>query len=240
MTDPMAVLEKLRPVAAVEAGWPATAQVLAAADRPAIPPRRPRRRRILLTAGLTAGLLASGAGVAAAGGLIPDSLARHLSFWASETGGGIDVQTARRVAQLPGPDGQVLSAWSGRSRDGAVCVAELVEAAGPLDRPAPATFRSGAGSCLRPNESWGPFGSGGGTAGDNGVHIMHMADGGAVRGELRLADGTVSPVAHAEGLFFFWYRAGGGIAPPTLIGYDAAGKVVGEHALPDLTGPLPR
>jgi hypothetical protein len=242
--DPTAVLEKLRPVTAVDDDWPASARdaalarLLASGD-PSAAPRRPRRRRILLTATLTAGLVASGAGVAAAGGLLPESFAQNLSFWTSETAGRMDVQTARRVAQTPGPDGRVLSVWSARSGDGAVCVSAVFESPGPLDRPAPANFRSGGGSCLPPHDTWGPFGSGGGTVEGNGIHIMSAADGGAVRGELRLADGSVSPVAHAAGMFFYWYRAGGGVTPPTLVGYDAAGKVLGEQAQPDLTGPLP-
>ncbi|MFC0527468.1 hypothetical protein [Phytohabitans kaempferiae] len=31
------------------------------------------------------------------------------------------------------------------------------------------------------------------------------------------------------------YEAGGDTAPPPLVGYDAAGNVLAEHSLPDLT-----
>jgi len=43
----------------------------------------------------------------------------------------------------------------------------------------------------------------------------------------------------AEGVFFFWYLADDRVNPPTLLAYDAAGDVVAEQALPNLTAPVP-
>jgi hypothetical protein len=239
------LLEKLRPVTTVDDHWPhpareaALRRLLAAADSPAIPRRPGRRRRLLVTAALTTGLVAAGAGVATAGGLLPESLSGSLSFWSSETGGAIDVQTARRVAQAPGPDGTVLSVWSARGRDGTVCIAQMFEAPGPLDRPAPADFDLNGGQCAPPDlrTSDAPFGSSGGTSDDRGIHTMWTSAGNATRAELRLADGSVRPALPAEGQFFFWYEANDGVEAPTLVGYDAAGKVLAERPLPDLAKP---
>jgi hypothetical protein len=110
----------------------------------------------------------------------------------------------------------------------------MFEAPGPLDRPAPADFDLNGGQCARPEPAAGPFDSTGGTSDDRGIHTMWASAGGAVRAELHLADGSVRPALLAEGQFFFWYEADDRVAPPTLVGYDAAGKVVAEHLLPDL------
>jgi hypothetical protein len=238
----MNLLEKLRPVTAVDEQWPAAARkaalerlLLAAAAEPMPAARRPRRRRLLLTAALTAGIVAAGAGVATAGGLLPDSFTGPLSFWTSETDGAVDVQSARRVAQAPGPDGLVLSVWSARSADGTTCIAQMFEPPGPLDRPAPTNFDLNGGQCARPEPvEVPPFGSKGGTSDARGIHTMWANAGNATRAELRLPDGSVRPAPLAEGHFFFWYEANAHVAPPTLIGYDAAGKVVAEERLPDL------
>jgi len=240
MSREQTILEKLRPVTAVDEQWPPAARdaalerlPLTAAD-PAPARRRPGRRRLLLTAAFTTGIVAAGAGVATAGGLLPDSFTGPLSFWASETDGGVDVQTARRVAQGPGPDGTVLSVWSARSADGTVCVASMFEAPGPVDRPAPDGFRLAGGQCDPADLPAEPFGSMGGSSTPEGIHTMWASAGGAVRAELRLTDGSVRPTVPAEGKFFFWYEASERVAPPTLVAYDAAGSVVDERPLPDL------
>ena len=143
------------------------------------------------------------------------------------------------MAQAPGPDGTVLSVWSARSEDGTACIAPMFEPPGPLDRPAPTDFRLAGGTCERKSDrdrgsGSGPFHSTGGSANDRGIHTMWAAAGGAARAELRLADGTTRPALLAEGQFFFWYLANERVDPPTLVGYDAAGRVVAEHPLPDL------
>jgi hypothetical protein len=238
MSREQTILEKLRPVTAVDDEWPPAARE-AALERlllePAATAPAPRRPRLLVTAGLTAAIFAVGAGVATAGGLLPESFTGSLSFWTNETGGGVDVQTARRVAQAPGPDGTVLTVWSARSADGTVCVAPMFEAPGPLERPAPADFRLAGGQCGPADIRSQPvFGSTGGSSTPEGIHTMWASAGGAVRAELRLTDGSVRPALAAESMFFFWYEANERVAPPTLVGYDSAGKVVGERPLPDL------
>ncbi|GAA4443269.1 hypothetical protein [Phytohabitans houttuyneae] len=240
MSRETTILEKLRPVSAVDTAWPAEARAAAlekllrdGTAEPAAAPRRPGRRRLVLTAALTTGIIAAGAGVATAGGLLPESFTGPLSFWTSETGGEVDVQTARRVAQGPGPDGTVLSVWTGRSPAGTVCVAPMFEAPGPIDRPAPGDFRLAGGQCAPPGARPQPFGSLGGSSTPDGVHTTWATAGDAVRAELRLPGGSVRPALFAEGLFFFWYEAIPDVAPPTLVGYDAAGAVVAERQLPD-------
>lgn len=244
--DVVTVVEKLRPVTTVEDRWPASARhaalerlLIAAADSSPEPSRPSRGRRVLLTTGLTVALVSSGAGIAAATGHLPESFTRSLSFWATETDGTVDVQTARRVAQAPGPDGKVLSVWSAKGRDGRTCIAPLFEAPGALDRPAPANFTLAGGQCANANPRPEPFGNGGGSADDRGIHTMWVTAGNAVRGELRLSDGTVRPALYAEGMFFIWYLASENVDPPVLVGYDAAGNVVAEDPQPNLTTRVP-
>lgn len=236
----MATIEKLKPVTAVDEHWPAADRdatlqrllAVTAAEPPTPAPPKRRVRRALLTGAVAVGLLASGAGIATAGGLLPESLSSGLKFWASETDGQIDVQAARRVAQMPGPgDGTVLSVWSARADDGTVCVAPLFEAPGPLDRPAPKDFRLTGGVCNPPDLRTGA--GLGGSATNEGIHTQSARLPGAVRAELRLADGTTRPALAAEGMFFYWYLANAQVDAPTLIGYDAAGNVVQEMPLPN-------
>lgn len=233
--DPMELLERLRPTSAVHRHWPGDTPPPA---RPA-QVRRARTRRLLVTAALTAALIGAGTGVAGAAGLLPESLTGPLRFWSSETGGDVDPGTARRVAQTPGPDGTVLSVWSARDARGATCVAPMFETPGPLDRPAPTDFRLAGGQCT-PALPAEPFGNLGGSADEHGVHTMWVTAGDAVRAELRAPDGTTRPVLRAEGMFFLWYAADARTGPPALVGYDAAGDVVGRHPMPHLGRRGPR
>jgi hypothetical protein len=242
--DKMTILEKLKPVTTIDDHWPAPARDAAleqlltvAADNPPQSRRHPRKRRILVTAALAAVLVSSSAGIAAAGGLLPESFTKPLSFWTTETGGAVDVQTARRVAQGPGPDGKVLSVWSAKNQDGTTCIAPMFEPPGDLDRPAPKDFKLAGGQCTPADLHTQSFGDGGGSMDGQGIHTMWAAAGNATRAELRLPDGTERPAVQAEGLFFFWYLANEAVNPPALVGYDATGKVVAEHALPNLSAP---
>jgi hypothetical protein len=243
--DTIAVVEKLRPVTAVDDRWPASAReaalhrLLATAGSPPQRPGRSRRRRVLLTAALTAGLVTSGAGIATAAGLLPESFTKPLSFWATETGGAVDAQTARRVAQGPGPDGKVLSVWSAKGKNGVTCIAPLFESPGELDRPAPTNFTLAGGQCTGADPRTEPIGNGGGSADARGIHAMWVTAGNAVRAELRLPDGTVRPAVHAEGMFFYWYLANDHVDPPTLVGYDAAGNIVAQRPQPNLNASTP-
>jgi hypothetical protein len=225
MTDPLDTLRKLKPVATVD---PAALDRLLAATA-ATPPRRPRRTRLAVTAAL----LASGVAVAGATGMLPRSFTETLSFWQSETGGAVTAGNARRLAQQPGPDGQVLSVWSATGSDGTTCVSALYEPPGPLDRPAPADFHSAGGQCSPAAPE--PFGNLGGSATEAGVHTMWATAGPAVRAELHLPDGSRRPAVPAAGFFFCWYAAGPGAGTPLLVGYDAGGQVVGTEQMPNLS-----
>ena len=244
--DTMTIIEKLRPVTTVDDRWPAPARdsamdriLIAATASPPLPPRRSRRRRLLLITAVTAGLVTSSAGIAGAAGLLPESFTKPLSFWTSETGGAVDVQTARRVAQAPGPDGKVLSVWSATGKDGTVCIAPLFESPGNLDRPAPTDFKLAGGQCVPVNQGMESFGNGGGSADMRGIHTMWFTAGNAVRADLRLPDGTVRRAVRAEGMFFVWYFASDSVKPPTLVGYDAAGRILAEMPMPNLNTPTP-
>jgi hypothetical protein len=234
----MAILENLRPTSTVDKAWPesdreaALERVLAYSAPPLAAPSR-RRRRVLFTTAVTAALLATGAGVATASGVLPESFTQHLSFWTSETNGGVDVDTARRVAQAPGPDGNMLTVWAATGANGTTCVSPMFEAPGDLDRPAPADAPSAGGQCT-PVDTQATFGDLGASANDHGIHTVWGAAGEAVRAELRLADGTVRPALPAEGMYFYWYLANETVEAPVLVGYDAAGKVILERQLPNL------
>lgn len=240
--DPMTVLERIKPTAAVADAWPpadraaALERVLAAtATNPPAVPRPSVRRRVLVTAALTAVLVPSGVGVAAAGGVLPESFVRELSWWTAETDGGVDVQTARRVAQAPGPDGRVLSVWAATGKDGTVCMSPMFEAPGALDRPAPADFHLAGGECPTADQQQGqPFGTVSGSADDRGIHTMWGPAGKAVRADLLLPDGTVRAAVPAQGQFFLWYLADRRVDSPVLVGYDSAGHVVARRQLPNL------
>jgi hypothetical protein len=233
----MAILESLRPASTVDETWPvsdreaALSRVLASSV-PALPVR-PRGRRVLLTSVVAATLLATGAGVATASGVLPESFTQELSFWTSETKGGVDVDTARRVAQAPGPDGTVLTVWAATGTNGTTCISPMFEAPGALDRPAPASVRSAGGQCT-PTDTRETFGDLGGSTDDRGIHTMWGGAGEATRAELRLPDGTVRPALYAEGMYFFWYLANDTVDSPILVGYDASGKVILERRLPNL------
>lgn len=233
----MAILENLRPASTVDEAWPvsdrdAGLERVLASSAPT-PPMRSRRRRVLLTTAVTAALLATGAGVATASGVLPESFTQELSFWTSETNGGVDVDTARRVAQAPGPDGTMLTVWAGTGANGTTCVSPMYEAPGDLDRPAPASARAAGGQC-NPVDTRETFGDVGGSAENNGIHTMWGAAGEAARAELRLPDGTIRPALSAEGMYFYWYLANETVEAPVLVGYDAAGKVILERQLPNL------
>jgi hypothetical protein len=217
----METLETLRPVTVVRERWRDNPPPLHA-------PGRSRARRVLLVVALVAALLALGGGIAAAGGLLPDSLTGPLKFWTHETDGRVDVQHARRVAQEPGPDGQVLSVWSARAADGTTCIAPMFEAPGPLDRPAPAHFRLAGGQCAPP-ASTGSFGDLGASSHSRNIVTAWATAGPAVRAELHFPDGSTRAALPAEGMFFLWYASG---QEPALVGYDAVGRAVGTVRLP--------
>lgn len=238
--DRMTTLEKLKPLTVVETAWPPSVRDAAfervlsgAAKEIPVPPRR----RLLIAAAVTVILIASGVGVAAAGGLLPETFTRELAFWTSETQGGVDIQKAQRVAQGPGPDGSVLSVWAATGKDGTTCVSPMFEMPGELDRPAPKNPHLLGGQCATPVQQQQDGGFGGVSGGGpdkRGIAVMWGPMGRAVRGELHLSDGSVRPAISAERNFFFWYLADDHAEPPVLIGYDSAGRVVGRAQIPDL------
>jgi hypothetical protein len=166
-----------------------------------------------------------------AAGLLPKAFTGSLAFWTSETQGRVDVHNARRVAQGPGPDGTVLSVWSARSADGTTCIAPMFEAPGPLDRPAPADFQPAGGQC-HPTVPAEPFGNLGASSDERGIFTVWVTAGDAARADVVFADGTARAALPAQGMFFLWYATGPLDRAPVLLGYDAAGRVVGEIPLP--------
>ncbi|MEV6306356.1 hypothetical protein AB0M02_43580 [Actinoplanes sp. NPDC051861] len=228
--DPIDVLRRLKPAPALDPA--ALDRLLAeAAHTP------PAKRRATTKIALTAGLLVSGVAVAGATGMLPHAFTDSLSFWHSETRGGVSAGNGHRVAQQPGPGGRVLTVWSATAADGTTCVSALYETAGPLDRPAPADFHSAGGQCTPATGPAEPFGNTGGSSEPDGVHTMWVSAGDAVTAELKLADGTTRPALAAAGLFFCWYTAGPSDEPPVLVGHDKRGRKTGSIPMPNLSRP---
>jgi hypothetical protein len=235
MTDPLDTLRKLKPAPAVDPAALDHLLATVATTPPALPPRRRRfgRRRLAVATAL----LASGVVVAGATGMLPRPFTDALSFWDSQSNGGISAGNATRIAQQPAPGGKVLSAWSATSEDGTTCISALYEPPGPLTRPAPTDVHSAGGQCNPPDAPAEPFGNMGGSADPTGLHTMWVTAGPATRAELHLPDGTERPALTAAGYFFCWYVAAPQDETPTLIGYDANGQEVNRFSLPNTARP---
>lgn len=196
------------------------------------PVRRRRRGRTLLAC--LAGIVIPLGGLTAASeaGLLPTAAQRVFGWATSPTVGlGIDLTTARKIADVPGPGGQRLELWVGKAKPPHICTALFLAEAATPDRP---EFPFGAacyghhdftalGSVLDSNIN-GP------------IHLFAFGAGRSVRGTITYADGRSEPVAVAGGVFLGWiavadlHPMGTGHVPTervTLTGFDISGGVVG-------------
>jgi hypothetical protein len=219
------VLIALRPNTSMDGLWP-SAQRDACLDRvlgdaTAPTPTRPARlrRRTALVLLTSLGVLAAAVGAAGAAGRLPESFTRPFSSWKQDVG--VDPQTAVRVAQIPGPDASVFTVWTARGRNGVVCIASGFESEQSTRSPAPTQFNANGATC-EPAGRTAAFGDGLAINANERCHTFDVSAGDKIRAEVRLADGTVLPTAHAEGHFLGWYPSSHTAAAPELIAYDAA------------------
>ncbi|OFE10827.1 hypothetical protein [Rhodococcus sp. 1139] len=238
--DPLKTLEKLRPDTHTDELWP---QHLQAAERDRImatstnPTAPDRHRRGVGTIVLVAAIAtAGGIGVAAATGLMPKVFTDTFSGWQSQQyGGGVNPDTAERIASMPGPDGTVFSVFVAHGSDGWRCIAPIFESAADAQQPGPSNFVD-LGDYCRPSavptevpEAASPdvFGGGLNFTPVGNDFTYDAGAGEAVRAELRTASGEILPTMLANGRFYAWGPLSLAQPRPTLVGYASDGTVVG-------------
>ena len=222
MSDPFDVLTALRPATVPDDDWAAAELARITVGTTPAARRRPTGRRVVVSTVVAGALLAGGVGTAAATGVLPDRLAALLGPIARETG--TDPATVVRAATAPGPDGRVFTVltWSGAA-DGTVCSAPLFETPASAAGPAPTDFAENGGMC-EPRPNSGPFGADAGINWNDRYAVYEVSAGAAVRGELRLPDGSTHPAVLVRGWLYGWFPAG---SAGELTGYAADGSVVG-------------
>ncbi|WP_346623742.1 hypothetical protein [Blastococcus montanus] len=224
-TDPLTRLKALRPTPALDEDWSAAELARITAFTTAAPEQRfPRRHRRKIVSGVLSGaLLAGGIGTAAATGLLPDRLADLLGARSQPD---LAAATVQRAGTAPGPDGRVFTVvtWEEDPATGYTwCTAQLFETTESAAGPAPADFDENGGAC-GPSEFPNDFGTELGI-GPTAPYVGYVTTAGnAVRGELRLPDGSTYPTVLARGFLHGWFPPG---SDGVLTGYAADGSVVG-------------
>lgn len=199
-------------------------------------PARRRRRRIGWAAAAAAVLLpVTGIGIAAAVGQLSGD--QHL-FFTGPTGDGLtpDLSTVQRVLSTPGPAGEQFVLYAtGVTHGGGACTASGFFRGNVLVTNNGGACTSGHPWWLPTRDSTWDFGNAGGSSG-GGESILTFAytAGPAIRAVVRHPDGHTTPVPVDHRWVGGWLPAGVR-GPLELIGYDAAGHVVGHRPL--WTGP---
>lgn len=235
-TDPLTVLKTLRPTPPLDGDW-SVAELsritTSPTTRPAAQqPIQRRRRRIVVSSAVAGALFAGGIGTAAATGLLPDRLLNLLDTMSPSPDAAHQTASAtvQRAATAPGPDGQVFSVvtWDeGPGSDYEWCSVPVIETAASAAEPVPADFYDNGAVC-------GPGGFADEFAAEYGVNasdpyaVFEVKAGTAVRGELRLPDGSTYPAVLVRGWLYGWF-------PPAtegvLTGYTQDGTVAGTVTL---------
>lgn len=241
--EPMDVLVRIRPAAAVDRAWDAhdqnavresiladRAATLAPAGR--VRSLRPTRSVAIAGAVAAAVVLAPGAAAALGDGLRAQSFFDAYSYWSENPGGAVDAAHVERIATAPGPDGNVFSVLTATNSDGTTCLAPIIESPASADSEAPNLFTDGGAVCASPDA--GPQTVGATFVGptDSAV-VLYGYAGEATRAEVRTPDGETYPVIIAKRYLFGWYplpvrtpdRA------PTLYVFAADGSVVHSSKL---------
>jgi hypothetical protein len=258
--DALATLTALRPDTRRMQGWSAQEQAATrerimatdatledAAHRAARPvlPVAGRRKHAAAVA-LGALVVVSGAGAAAAGGLVPQAFVDAFTHWRTWPGDHrVDPATAVRIATAPGPDGTVFTLVAAHADDDPdhQCLVTLYETQQSTRQPGPAVFQDVSGNWCQDGSTDEPFGattavdvaSGAGysrvgVTGD--TWVWSTSTGSAASARLRTTDGQTYPVLTYEGRFFGWFPAPeDGQDRPVLTGYDADGTPIGQTSL---------
>ncbi|WP_336032488.1 hypothetical protein [Geodermatophilus sp. FMUSA9-8] len=235
-TDPLTRLKALRPTPALDEDWSAAelTRITASTTASATEQRFPRRhRRRIVSGALSGAMLAGGIGTAAAMDL-PERLLDLLGSMSADPDSA--AATVQRAGTAPGPDGQVFTVVTWEEEPGheyAWCTSAVFETAASAAGPVPADFDQSGGLC-GPSGFPNDFAVETGVLGTDPYVVYGVSAGTAVRGELRLPDGSIYPTVLARGWLHGWYPAG---SDGVLTGYAADGSVVGTL---DFSGRVPR
>lgn len=213
--DPMDVLVRIRPAAAVKRVWDAHDQdavrdsILAdSATAPSLTGRvrSLRRTRVAAMAGAVAAvvLLAPGAAAALGDGLRPQSFFDAYSYWGENPGGPVDAADVERIATVPGPDGNVFSVLTATNSDGTICLAPIIESQASADSGSPNLFTDGGSLCASPDAGRQAVGATFVGPTDSAV-VWYGYAGEATRAEVRMPGGETYPVVVVEQYLFGWY-----------------------------------
>lgn len=240
--DPMDVLVRIRPAAAVDLAWDSrdqdTVRDSILADRGAPTPtgqvRSRRPTRVLAFAGAVAAavVVAPGAAAALGAGLRPQSFFDAYSYWGENPGGPVDAADVERIATAPGPDGNVFSVLTATNSDGTTCLAPIIESKDSADSESPNLFTDGGSLCASPDA--GPQNVGAIFVGPTDSAVVWYGYGGdATRAEVRMPEGGTYPVVVANGYLFGWYPLPVRTPEqaPTLTVFGANGSIVHSEKL---------
>jgi hypothetical protein len=163
-----------------------------------------------------------------AAGLLPAGI-EHAFPWANDGDETvrIDPRSIRKAVEVPGPDGQALVVWVGRSTSGQLCTSRVFVTTATADASRQ-RFRDQGGTCSSTGDD--AFGATGGWGGGTGVEFTFAyTAGNAVRAEVRLPDGVVEPATVEGGWVVGWLPTGTYLGTTVrIIGFDAHGQRVGS------------
>jgi hypothetical protein len=195
-------------------------------------PARRRRRRIVLAAAAAAVLMpVGGIGFAAATGHLT---AGQSLFFTGQTDDGLtpDLNTVQQILTSPGPDGKEFVLYAtGTTHGGGRCVAfGFVGRNAVIEKSGDACASGHPWWWPTRDDSWAFGGSGGSSGGGDLIMTFGYTAGTTTRAVIRYPDGHTMPVPVAHRWVGGWLSAGTR-GPLELIGYDAAGHVVGQRPL---------
>jgi hypothetical protein len=211
-----------------------TTRAPALSDSPVRPPGR-RRIRILLACLAGIAIPLGGLAAASEAGLLPSAAQRAFPWEGHPADNfGVDLKTAYKIADVPGPDGHRLELWVGKAKPQHVCTALFLAKTATPDHP-----EGSFGAACYGHPDVTAFGSVLDTNVNGPLHLFAFGAGRSVRGTLTRADGRSVPVAVSGGVFIGWVAATdlhpvvpGGFPTErvTFTGYDAAGHEVGAFS----------
>lgn len=232
-TDPVELLERLRPAARLETLLPARdretmLQELLRADRdsPVRDAHQPARRW-LVGIGVSTVMLAS-VGTAAAAGLLPQSFTEVFSSW--EEDGYAQLSETVRAGTAPGPDGSVFSVVTSRNEDGSFCAGAVFESPESAAGSVPSVFAENGSSC-EPTPNRQEFGTNSAGSNTGSEYVFQVSAGAATSAVVESPSAEARPLVLANGWLYGWLPADyDGSA--VVNGYAADGSLVGTYQVP--------
>lgn len=234
-TDPVELLERLRPVARLETLLPARdreamLEKLLRADRESrVGAAHQPARRWLVGIGVSTVVLAS-VGTAAAAGLLPQSFTDVFSSW--EQDGYAQLSETVRAGTAPGPDGSVFTVVTSRNEDGSFCAGAVFESPESAAEPVPSVFAENGSSC-EPTPNREDFGANSAGSDTGSEYVFQVSAGPATTAVLESPGTEARPLILANGWLYGWLPANyDGSA--VVNGYAPDGSLVGTYRVPIL------